>query len=581
MKLNLRSAISGAAVLAIAGGILAAGAGSAFAATTPAWEPDPNSVGSLIFYNSAGQVVTSGTNLNHLFDFAEASTTDPTGTSVKATLFFASPAPGVPTGSWFDSQESLSTAYPNASAPAPLNTATKPVVTLGATDANMTAYIPTAVNSTTAGYTNMYQIRLVTTGGTAGGTNATAQYWETDILVNPTAGTWQQVFPAVVTATSTTLTASVNPATVGQATTLTATETPAAAGSVQFENGTTPIGSPVSVNASGVATTSYTPTAAGTQSLSAVFTPTDPTSFGGSTGTLSLPVNPASTPTTTSLTVSQAGTSGTDVSLSSTVAPAAAAGTVSWFDNGSTTALNATPVTPNASGVATLDIPAGLAAGAHSIVAKFTPTNVANFEASQSAPQAFTLQPPVVGACAQAGSHCTSTDTISATVPVGTLVLSTPYTTTPLNLGTMALNSGLTEYSTSATYGNISVVDTRSGDLPWTLTGLASNLSDGGTKAGSLICGQNVGLTGFTATGSGGFAGTATATNNPVPAAPVAPSGGACAGTSGLGGTTPHTVAAATAGLGTVTLSGGTITLIAPTATEPGAFTGTITYTVG
>src|SRR5262249_20471764 len=186
-------------------------------------------------------------------------------------------------------------------------------------------------------------------------------------------------------------------AAVGRATTLTAPETRATAGSVALMNAPTPIGT-ASVNGSGVATTSYTPTAAGTQNLSAVFTPTDTANFGGSTANLSLTVNPAATLTTTSLTVTQSGVAGTDGAPSSTVTPAAAAGTVSWFDNGSTTPLNSTPVTPNASGVATFDIPAGLASGSHSIVAKFSPTSVTQFEASQSAPQAFILQPVQTGA---------------------------------------------------------------------------------------------------------------------------------------------------------------------------------------
>jgi hypothetical protein len=580
MKLNLRRAISGAAVLAIAGGVLGATASIASAATTPPWEPDPNALGSLTFFNASGQVVTSGSNLAHLFDFAEASTTDPfTGT--KATLVFGAPAPGVATANWFTALGSASTNFPNAAAPAPLNTAANPVVTLAATDANLTNFIAQVPAQTATGFANVFQVRLQTSGAGTVGSTGQGKYWESDILVNPTAGTWSVEFPAVVTATTTTLTASVNPVTAGSATTLTATETPAAAGSVAFMNGTTTIAT-VAVNGSGVATTSYTPAAAGTQSLTAVFTPTDPTSFSGSTSAaLSLTVNPPSTPTTTSLTVTQSGTAGTDVALSSTVTPAAAVGTVSWFDNGSTTPLNATAVTPNASGVATFDIPAGLAAGSHSIVAKFTPTNVANFQVSQSAPQAFVLQPQAVGACAQAGSQCTATANIQATVPVGTLVLTTPYTSTaPLILPNFALNTGLTQYSTTAPFNNITVVDTRSGDLPWTLTALASNLSDGGTHAGSLICSQNVGLTGVTSTPGTGFAGTVTPTANAAATPPVAPVAGACTGTQGLGGTAPHTVAAASAGLGTDVLNG-TLTLTAPTSTEPGLFTGTITFTVG
>ena len=582
MKFNLRRVISSAAVLAIAGGVLGATASMASAATTPPWEPDPSALGSLTLYNASGQVITGGNNLNHLFDFAQASTADTSG-GTKAVVYFGAPAPGVPTGNWFSTQQSTASNFPNASAPPPLNTATHPVATLAATDANLTNFIASTVPQTQTGFANVYQVRVYTTGAGGVGTLGLGTYWEVDIQVNPTAGTWQQIFPAVVTPTSTVLTANPNPGTVGVSDTLTATETPAAAGTVAFTDGATSLGT-ATVNASGVATISTTFTTAATHNLTATFTPTDPTSFGGSSGNLALTVNPAATPTTTSLTVSQSGVAGTDVSLSSTVmagTTAVTAGTVSWFDNGSSTALNATPVTPNASGVATFDIPAGLAAGGHSIVAKFTPTNPVNFQASQSAPQAFLLQPPQTGACAQPGSQCTATANIQATVPVGTLVLTTPYTAaSPLVLPTLALNTGLTQYSAAAPFNNIQIVDTRSGDLPWTLSALASNLSDGGTKPGSLICGQNVGLTGVTSTPGTGFTGTVTATANAAATPPVAPSGGACTGTSGLGGTTPHTVAVASAGLGTDVLNG-TLTLTAPTSTEPGLFTGTITFTVG
>jgi hypothetical protein len=64
---------------------------------------------------------------------------------------------------------------------------------------------------------------------------------------------------------------------------------------VQFEVGGTDIGSPAALNSSGVATTTTTFAAAGTQALSAVFTPADPTAFSASLGSLSLPVSPSDT----------------------------------------------------------------------------------------------------------------------------------------------------------------------------------------------------------------------------------------------------------------------------------------------
>ncbi|MGH3781547.1 MAG: Ig-like domain-containing protein [Pseudonocardiaceae bacterium] len=77
---------------------------------------------------------------------------------------------------------------------------------------------------------------------------------------------------------------------------MTATVSPSAAGTVQFFDGTTSLGAPVTVT-NGTATT--TPTLApGPHSLSAVFSPTDTVALSGSTSaTVSYTVNPTPTPT--------------------------------------------------------------------------------------------------------------------------------------------------------------------------------------------------------------------------------------------------------------------------------------------
>jgi phosphate ABC transporter phosphate-binding protein len=89
--------------------------------------------------------------------------------------------------------------------------------------------------------------------------------------------------------TTTTMTASPSPGVTGQIVTLTATSVAAdgshPAGSVQFEVGGTLVGSPVAVNASGIATTTVLFGTAGSQSLSAVFTAANTTGYSSSTGT--------------------------------------------------------------------------------------------------------------------------------------------------------------------------------------------------------------------------------------------------------------------------------------------------------
>jgi hypothetical protein len=601
MKLSLRSVVAGASALVITGGVLAATVGTAAGATPPPWEPDPNALGSLTFYNSSGAVVTGGSNLNHLFDYAEASTTDATG-GLKASLIFANPQPSTPTGSFFSASDGeLAAAFPNSAAPAPLNTTPNPVMTVGASGANLTNFIASATPNTVAGFQNVYQIRVVTSGAGGVGTG-TSHYWEDDISVNPSAGTWTTVFPGVVAATSTTLTASPSPALTTDSVTLTATETPATAGSVDFKDGATDLGSST-VNGSGVATLTHTFATSGSQSLTATFAPTDTADFSGSTGSATLQVNVPSTPTTTSLTVSQDGFAGDDVSLSSTVvegpvSPAPGtpveAGTVSWFDNGSSTPLNGSPVTPNASGVATFDIPAGLASGAHSIVAKFTPTDVTQFEASSSAAQPFFLNTKAAAGkpCAQTGSVCTDTQNIQTTVPIGTLVINTPYgSNNPLTLPDMSLNSTGTEYTTSGAFDCIEVTDTTSGATPWTAQALAQPLTDATppsplpASAVTTINPENLGLTGLTqpAPGTDGaacpdfqsYTGGIARTDNPAAAA-VPPTDG---GSLGLGGATPHTFAVGSGGDGTATIDG-TLSLTAPTSTASGLYKGTIVFTV-
>ena len=189
--------------------------------------------------------------------------------------------------------------------------------------------------TSSSSYYELYAIRLVTSDPTTSTT-----YDATDIAIDTTTDTWTVVYPAPAISTATVLTATPSsPQAYGTTVKLTATVTPAVAGTVQFEEGSTDIGSPVAVT-SGKARTSR-PHCRRQFTLHAVFTPTS-SDYTGSTGSLPFQVTVPSTSTvlTTSPAVSQY--VGSPVELIATITPAAAAGTVQ-FKEGSTDV--GTPVT--------------------------------------------------------------------------------------------------------------------------------------------------------------------------------------------------------------------------------------------
>jgi hypothetical protein len=259
----------GSAVLAV--GVLAAPATSSATttATPPPWEPDPNSVGGLIFYNSSGTVITSGSiNASPIAAYVEGTNTIRSG-DTKATLFGFLPVKGEVPAEWSGEQLGESTAYPNAGAPAPLNASTLPVETGASGDetvAQLEADFPNNDHSSD-GYAGMYQLRLFTS---APGESLTVTYDEADIHIS--GSTWTVVYSQAKT--TTTLKASKKTITKGTKLTLTATETPVAKGSVAFFEGTKLL-STVKVSTTGVAHYSSTTIAVGTHSFTATFTPSN------------------------------------------------------------------------------------------------------------------------------------------------------------------------------------------------------------------------------------------------------------------------------------------------------------------
>jgi hypothetical protein len=603
MKGKVRTlAVGAAAAVAFASVAVLAGGGAAFAAggggPTPPWESSisPAPAGFVAFYNAQGEQVTGGSiTASGLGAYAAASTPESASGYTKATVFVYTPVAGENPGLWSGEQISSSTNYPNAAAPGQLGTTANPVETNSGSDQTLQSYTTAFPNTQTAtGYVGLYDVRLKVSGPGLGTNNV---YWDTVISVNTSNNTWSVDYPDYTQNTTTTLSATPpSPQTApASPVTLNATVSPATAGTVSFWSGTTQIGTTQTVTGTnGTASVQVTPPT-GTTPYQAIFTPTIGSADVGSvSNTLNYVVTVPLDATSTSLGESGGGGPAGPVTFSGTVTDTTngahnpvTTGTVSLFDNGSTTPFATKPL--DASGNFT-DTFTYTSAGAHSVVAVYSGDNT-TYAGSTSAPVTFTEQAP---AC----TTCNDVQTIEGTVPAGTISISTPYTpTNPLNLGTLQLTPAGTYFTATAsldpnaadvptqgqspnsTFNGITVVDTQSGNLPWSVSAAASNLSDGSGHANGVISGENVGLTGLTPVfvpGNAIVAGDINVFNQTAATPPVGPTD---TGSAGLGGG-PHQIATDTLQPdGTVGING-TVTLNAPTSTEAGVFVGTITFTI-
>jgi hypothetical protein len=195
MKSPLRRlTVGGVAALAVTGSLLAS-VPLAHAAAYPPYEPDPQSVGTIAFYNSSGNVVTSGhTSDKPLAAYAVGSAVVRAG-DTQAALFAAQPNPAKKqTSDWNTDQLSSFTAYPVSSGPAAVQTLSQghPVVTGASGDLSLANFI-TEFPNTSGADANLYQLRLKTAD--AGGQQTTT-YDVADVLVDSAAGTWTQVYPS-------------------------------------------------------------------------------------------------------------------------------------------------------------------------------------------------------------------------------------------------------------------------------------------------------------------------------------------------------------------------------------------------
>lgn len=375
-------------------------------------------------------------------------------------------------------------------------------------------------------------------------------------------GTYVADNPIVTVATSTVLSGPAS-STAGGNVALTAAVTPASgpavgAGTVQFKDGGTNLGSPVAVSA-GSATFNTSSLTAGAHALTAEYIPASAAFGASSSNTLNHTVDAASTATTL---VSNGPTyDGATANFTASVSPAVAGSVV--FTEGPDT-LATVPV--NGSGVAAFSTTT-LTVGTHPVVATFTPTNAAQYNGSASAP----LNHVVI-----AGDPRTVTQNIIVEVPAGalTMVLDTGADGN-VDLGTAVMDAAGEKLTASGDMDVVKITDTRAGDPGWVASGIVTNFTNGTDSINGFNLGWTPQMVSLSANQTGAF----------LIGSLVA------AGTEGLPGTTPadgsvglkasRTLGTApdNSGNGTARL-GAHLDLNVPTDVSAGSYAATLTLTV-
>jgi 5-hydroxyisourate hydrolase-like protein (transthyretin family) len=208
MKVRVRPATTVLSAVALIGAAFI-GVASPAAAAVPPYEPDPNSLGQIRFYNASGAAVTGGNLSDDPFAaYAVATTDDPKTANTHATLYGYTPVSGQNALLWSGEALTGQTVFPvtDSNAPTVVKTAGahRPVGTLlpesagGTSLATLISDFPNT-NAAGSGYENLYQLRLVTA-------NNDPKYWVADILVS--GSTWTLVYPTAVVADNSSLTIS-------------------------------------------------------------------------------------------------------------------------------------------------------------------------------------------------------------------------------------------------------------------------------------------------------------------------------------------------------------------------------------
>jgi hypothetical protein len=252
--------------------------------------------------------------------------------------------------------------------------------------------------------------------------------------------------------------------------------------------------------------------------------------------------------TTTSVTGPSTVQVGGNVTLNATVAPANAAGTVQFKDNG----VNLGSPVAVASGAAQFSTTT-LAAGAHPITAQFVPTSATAFGGSTS---------PVFTVTVSSTSGNTQTETINVNVPSSEGAFVMTVSSTPVQMSAAVLSADSTTFTSTGTLGAVTVSDGRNQSAPgWRISGQVSDFANG-TKT---IDGNSLGWTPTITTANAA---------NDVTAGPAVAAGA----NPGLKQGSGLASAAAAKGVGS-TVIGANLALTAPATTAAGTYSATLTIT--
>ena len=268
------------------------------------------------------------------------------------------------------------------------------------------------------------QAQLATSALTVGSHTIGATYTPGGIYAPGTASTVS--YSITVVTTSTTLAASpLSTQVPGGNVTLTATVSPSASGTVQFIDGGSPIGSPVTVTAGSAQFATSFPSV-GSHSFSADFTSTDVGYASSSTASAtSYSIAVASTTTTLGVSPASSASLNATVTLTATVSPATS-GSVVFSDQG--TPMGASVAVSAGHAVFTTSF---ASEGSHSFTAAFTSTNAGYSDSSTAIATAYSIvavvqQHPTLALTV--GPSGTTTTVVNERVPL-TATLSVPEAT--------------------------------------------------------------------------------------------------------------------------------------------------------